>query len=279
MNNVLPPVLSNIYYDLKLQYFLFKYRDLLNSNGKLKNQKRGQRCFLLGSGPSVKGQDLSVLRDEDVFALNNFCAYDGFEEIFSGKGAKYYAIAPIHPPQTDEEWRDWLTSVDEKVPSGVKMFLGINYYRGNIHEGSNSKNLFSKKEVYWFFAGGRFSEKFKSENIDLTKDLLNSETVSLYALMIAIYMGYSEIYLVGMDHNYLLFDSEEKMRVYRDGIHQKNEFQRTFGDRFYIEEYLRQYKIFSKYYALNLGDNYQVYNATDGGLLEVFPRVDFSTLL
>jgi hypothetical protein len=97
--------------------------------------------------------------------------------------------------------------------------------------------------------------------------------------MIAIYLGFEKIYLIGMDHNYFLYKNEEDMRLYKNAIHQKNEFKRSFGNMFYINEYLRQYNIFSKYFYLNNINRVEIYNATRGGVLEVFPRVEYESLV
>lgn len=36
----------------------------------LKNKHKGQRCFIVGSGPSLKVDDLNKLKDEVTFACN-----------------------------------------------------------------------------------------------------------------------------------------------------------------------------------------------------------------
>jgi len=50
----LPPILFD-----KLNYFrnylgFLKYKDLVAKNIELKDKHKGERCFILGSGPSIK---------------------------------------------------------------------------------------------------------------------------------------------------------------------------------------------------------------------------------
>jgi len=112
----------------------------------------------------------------------------------------------------------------------------------------------------------------------MTNMVWSAETVSIYALIAAIYMGFDEIYLLGMDHDYFLYEDESQMRMYEKAVHQQNEFERTFGDTFYIKEFLRQYNIFSKYKAFADHSTSKIFNASNGGILKVFPKVKFESL-
>lgn len=87
------------------------------------------------------------------------------------------------------------------------------------------------------------------------------------------YMGFEKIYLLGMDHNYFLFDNEKNMRMYKNAIHQNNELKRTFGNDFYVIEFLRQYNIFIKYRFFTKNFQGSVYNLSEESLLKIFPKV------
>ncbi len=47
-----------------------KNKKLLNKNKKFKNIHKGNRCFILGNGLSLKQQDLTLLKNEYVFTVN-----------------------------------------------------------------------------------------------------------------------------------------------------------------------------------------------------------------
>ncbi|MFO7997093.1 MAG: hypothetical protein R6U93_08195, partial [Dehalococcoidia bacterium] len=42
----------------------------MNRIKALKDKHEGQRCFIIGNGPSLRNTDLSLLRDEVTFGLN-----------------------------------------------------------------------------------------------------------------------------------------------------------------------------------------------------------------
>ena len=47
-------------------------RALLARNSVFRNRHKGQRCFVIGNGPSLKTQDLSLLAREITFVMSGF---------------------------------------------------------------------------------------------------------------------------------------------------------------------------------------------------------------
>lgn len=279
INDFFPPILLDFLYFLNRYRFFLPYKSLLQKNIELKNIHQGKRCFILGSGPSIKHEDLLPLKNEIVFALNNFYVHDNFQEIMSGDESKYYIVAPIHPPQTEEEWRHWLTDMSKNVSQNITLLFGLDSNAINIKYMCDTYDLFNKAQLYWYYTLHTFKkDSFNKKYIDISHAIYRAETVSIYAIILALYMGFEEIYLLGMDHNYFLYDNENDMRMYKNGLHQKDEFKRSFGDDFYVNEYLRQYNIFTKYSVLQNNTTAKIYNASSEGLLKVFPRVNYNEL-
>ena len=132
IKSLTPPLLwDKAKYLINYMHFL-KYKDLVAKNIELKDIHKGKRCFLLGSGPSIKKEDLRPLKNEIVFALNNFYVHEDFTEIMSGDVPKYYMIAPIHPPQSEDEWKRWFEDMESNMPKSANMIFGMNSYEGNI---------------------------------------------------------------------------------------------------------------------------------------------------
>ncbi|MBD1936516.1 hypothetical protein [Microcoleus sp. FACHB-68] len=282
LRQILPPVLfgelMNALYMLEFQ----KYKKLLSKNLKFKNIETG-RCFILGSGPSMKKIDLKLLKNEKVMALNNFYVHPVYEFI----RPQYYVVAPLHRPQTDEEWVAWFKDMDNHLCANTILFLGLsheglfNQKNPSAYEIVNLNNgLFNSVDVNYYFSGD-----FYNRNIDkllnLENPLFNSLTCSLMAIVIALYLGFKEIYLLGMDSNHFLFEQESDRRFYVNAIHQKDEIKRAWGDRFYVESFRVIYEIFNKYYNLNKiaeKKGTKIINATDNTVLKIFDCVEFESL-
>jgi len=277
----LPPIVLDKLINLKVYKDFLKYKKLVSKNNELKNIHKGKRCFILGSGTSIEDEDLKPLKNEIVFALNNFYVHKDFAEIISGDMPKYYMTAPIHPPQTEQEWKKWFYDMEQNIPFNTNMLFGLNGNHVNIKYIFDKYQLFTNHKINWYYSGIRFNKNAFSENfMDITKPIYGCQTVSLYALMMAIYMGFKEIYLLGMDHNYLLYDREADMRMYDNAIHQHDELKRTFGDDFYTEEFLRQYDIFIKYKSFSkINKDFLVFNTSSISLLRVFPKIKLKEVL
>ena len=272
-----PPILLNIVKDYKNYYDYLKYKNIVKRNTDLKNIHAGNRCFLLGSGPSIKDEDLKPLKNEIVFALNNFYVHEDFYEIMSGDVEKYYMTAPIHPPQTQQEWTDWYSDMEKNIPNNAIMIFGISNRINNTKKIIDQHNLFTNHQRYWYYSGINITEyyEYRAIDIDITKMIWIADTISIYSLIVAIYMGFSEIYLLGMDHNHIC-NNESNYRFYQNGIHQNNESERELGESSFIKHVsLGIYKVFSQYELLSNNSNSKIYNTSRNSLLDVF---DFLTL-
>jgi len=272
-----PPILLNIVKDYKNYYDYLKYKNIVKRNTDLKNIHTGNRCFLLGSGPSIKDEDLRPLKNEIVFALNNFYVHEDFYEIMSGDVEKYYMTAPIHPPQTEQEWTDWYSDMEKNIPNNAIMILGISNRINNTKKIIDQHNLFKNHHIYWYYSGINITEyyEYRAIDIDITKMIWIADTISIYSLIVAIYMGFSEIYLLGMDHNHIC-NNESNYRFYQNAIHQNNESERELGESSHTKHVsLGIYKVFSQYELLSNNSNSKIYNTSKNSLLDVF---DFLTL-
>ena len=111
-----------------------------------------------------------------------------------------------------------------------------------------------------------------------------NKTVTNVALQILVYLGFREIYLVGVDLDY----NNIKSAVNVDGrtlIATQNDDANHFDPRYFsggrkyhiprMDETIEKFNDAKKFCDLN---GVKVYNATIGGKLEVFPRVDFRDL-
>ena len=212
-----PPILVNKTKDLINYIDFLKYKEIVKNNVELKDKHKGGRCFLLGSGPSIKDENLKPLKNEIVFALNNFYVHDDFSEIMSGNIEKYYLTAPIHPPQTETEWKEWFSDMEIHMPNNVNLIFGISNQINTAKIIMDRHNLFEDHQKYWFYGGININDyyNYKLRDIDITRMIWIADTVSIYSLIFAIYMGFSEIYLLGMDHNYIC-NNENNYRFYKN---------------------------------------------------------------
>jgi hypothetical protein len=277
----IPPLLLNYVKDCRNYYDFLRLGKLVKTNNNLKNKHKGEKCFILGSGPSIKDEDLTLLKNEIVFGLNNFYVHDDFSEIMSGDVEKYYMTAPIHPPQTETEWREWFSDMENNMPKNVNLIFGISNQINTAKMILDHHKLFENHQKYWFYGGINISEyyNYRLRDIDITRMIWIADTVSIYSLIFAIYMGFREIYLIGMDHNYICND-KNNYRFYQDGIHQKNEEERTVKDTSLTKHLsLGMYKIFNQYELLSNESHTKIYNTSRNSLLDIFEYITLEEVI
>ena len=251
-------------------------RKILQENSKFENCHEGKRCFILATGPSIKKQDLALLKNEICISVSNFFVHKDYDLI----RPKYHCMHDVlnaHRIYHNEEYvlkwfRELETRIDDAtlfISLGDKSFIEAN-------------RLFQNKRVHYLNFGGDWNGA-QSSFVDLGRSYLPfPQSVSALALMIALYMGFKEIYLLGYDHDWIshvgssshFYEEEEHILATRPGYSEWVECDYELLFRCYWNLW-NQYKILHRY-AQNKG--IKIYNATEGGILDVFPRIEYETL-
>lgn len=110
-------------------------------------------------------------------------------------------------------------------------------------------------------------------------DIYWGGTVAYTAMQMAVYMGFKEIYLIGVDHNFRVSqDSNGNIKVDNSVKDYFCDNYNSDKDELYIPNLNNSTKAYMA--AKKYCDEHDVtiYNATRGGKLEVFERVDFDKL-
>lgn len=233
---------------------LYKERGYEQLFNLWKNSKKGKRCFLIGNGPSLKVEDLEKLKNEDCFGVNEI------HRIFSQTTwrPQYITIKDRYTKSTPEEI--------EKLDCEM-VFLGDYYWRYNpIYR----KDAICVREIYGFN-----TNKYKFSG-DLRKGTYSAPTVVYTAMQIIAHFGYSEVYLLGFDHSYT-FEFDKKGRVINTGKENTHFFKDDKASDIIgnVWGMTKAYEAFKEYADKN---GIIVKNATRGGKLEIFERVDFDSL-
>lgn len=281
LNCLVPPIARDNIIKMRNMFGYIKYKSLVLRNKAFQNMHKNKKCFILGSAPSILKYDLKPLKQHYVITLNNFFVYSDYEEIMASEdiNSKYHIVAPIHPPQTEEEWKNFFKDMEEKVPKNVNIFLGLNLYKYNAEYIINKYSILKKHRLYWYYAGIPVSEcyRFNKKHIDFSKIIWSASTVSTYGILLAIFLGFKEIYLLGIDHNYICL-KEENYRFYKDSYHQKDEHKRMCLSK--RLEFLGTYKVFLEKELIQQNvKNNKIVNCSMDSLLDMFPKSDYNKVI
>lgn len=249
-------------------------RRRLERNAIWRDRHRGERCFILATGPSLKTQDLRPLASETCFAVSNFFVHPDFSVI----RPRYYCLAPYHLPMTEDAWCLWVRELALRLePAGSCMvFMGL----ADRERLRRSRAL--REDQATFLRLDVTPEATRKHGIDLTRSIMEPQSVTVLALQLAISMGFAEIYLLGCDHDWILH-LDEGRHFYAEHEHAANRagYDEWFGEDVgtYCRDYVRlwdQYRILRE---IARRRSIRVFNATAGGMLDVFPRVGLETVV
>lgn len=233
---------------------MYRRKNYAEVFSRLKGSMAGKRCFIVGNGPSLLVEDLERLKDEDCFGVNEI------HRIFNQTKwrPKYYVIMDRYSKTTPEQLRDLECN---------NIFLTDYYCRFNT---------VLRDDIVCLHQHYNLSEKRFRFSSDISKCIISSPTVSYTAMQIASYLGYSEVYLLGFDHNYS-FEFDRKGAVIKTDAMETHFFHDEIPEDIIANVWgmTKAYESFKKYAEEN---GIVVRNATRGGRLEVFERTDFDSL-
>lgn len=242
---------------------------------QFENKHKGERCFLIGNGPSLRISDLNRLHEHDEisFGCNSiFMAFDQTEW-----RPLYYCLTGY----ADIESKNILANMDVEFkffgdpdevcpedPSGL---------RGALEQGRGNVYYIRGISLSRPEDRPRFSP-------DASKALYGGGTVMYKMMQMAVYMGFTKIYLLGVDGNSTTTDTTpdeyvaRKLHFYEDdtetiarviasavSLPQKASDSMLANAYAQAEQYTRERDI-------------KILNTTRGGIIEAFECVDFDTL-
>lgn len=251
-------VLDQIIYDMRKPQIYLDRLSLLQNYGKEK-----KRCFVIGGGPSITLGDLEKLQNEDTMATNSII---NCFSLIKWRPTFYFIQDMIFARMIKREDKlRWLAKECKYILCSVKNCL-YEYRDYGI------ENLF-----YYYMYDNSY-EKVPEFSDDITKKLYYASTTVYSMLQVAAYMGYHEIYLMGMDLGFVNEKHLDGTIVRGGAFNNEAEFMKqkeAFVGIYEIDRILLGYQATKKYCDSH---GIKIYNATRGGKLEVFERVAFDSL-
>lgn len=218
----------------------------------LKDVHCGERCFIIGNGPSLKETNLTLLKNEYTFGMNRI--YLLFSEL--GFSTTYYlSVNSLVIEQCSHEIQE--------LP--MPKFLS---WRSREYFQADSDATF----LHTTYTGPKFAT-------DARERIWEGATVTYVALQLAYHMGFDKVYLIGVDHNFAT-EGKPNTTIVSRGDDPNHFDSRYFGKGFRwqlpdLEMSERAYAM-AKFTYSKAGR--RVFDATVNGKLTIFPKVDYNSL-
>ena len=231
-------------------------RESVKRLAELKDIHKGKRAFIVGNGPSLKQTDLSKFKSEISFGMNR--VYLAFPEL--GFSTSYLCITNDLVVEQFVEDINALT-----IP---KFIAWHSHHHFNPNLPDSQLPIF----IYTSYTGPHFAT-------DVRGRVWEGATVTNLALQLAFHMGIEQAILIGVDHNFASKGDANKT-VVSQGDDPNHFMPNYFGKG--IKWQLPDLDTSEIGYAL-ARDGYQkagreVLDATIGGKLTIFPKVEYNSL-
>jgi hypothetical protein len=257
-------------FSISSKSLLREYQPLLERNEIFRDRHKGRRCFVIGNGPSLKEQDLSPLADEITLVTNSFYLHP---VVGADWQPSYYFLSDpgyfdgvSTPFSFFEEVRERIPSAPFFVPHFARDFLV-------------QTNALPPERTYFVGTCGGMEDSWQGRP-DFTRVTPGMQTVVQLAMMAAMYMGCSHIYLLGLDHDWLShggehlnFYSEQEAQSQPDG----NLPGWTYKSM--MEAVMTMWRIYEMLHRIARQEGIKIINATHGGFLDVFPRGAYTEIV
>jgi len=231
-------------------------RESIKRLAELKNIHKGKRAFVIGNGPSLRQTDLSKLKNEITFAMNRF--YLAFPEL--GFMTSYICVTN---DLVVEQFADDFAALP------IPKFIA---WRSRRHFSPQLPITQLPTFVYTSYTGRKFST-------DVRGRVWEGATVTNLALQLAFHVGIEKAILIGVDHNFTSKGDANKIVVSQGD--DPNHFMPNYfgkGVKWQLPD-LDTSEIgytFAREAYRQAGR--EVIDATVGGKLTIFPKVDYDSL-
>lgn len=249
------------------------YREILERNRKFKGIHKNERLFILCSGPSIQKMDLTVLKSEITMAVHSFYLHKDIS-----------VIQPTYYCNAQWEYNEKITEeVIEAYLRDLKKYVEKSQYFFSVKEKRiiDRIQMFAPEEVHYYCYG---KDSSLYEEVDLCQGIMPVHSVPVICIQLAIYMGFKEIYLLGTEHDFLTTKKYAYFYDRKQSVTGDTDITTDVDSNLvmkFSDALADAYALWGNYKAVKRiaeQNDIKIYNATVGGVLDVFPRVDYNDL-
>ncbi len=223
---------------------------------QLKDRYKGQRAFIIGNGPSLRQTDVSQLKGEHTFGMNRvYLAFEdwGFHTTF---------LVSVNDLVIEQ-------CAAEMLALPMPLFIA---WRSRRHFPAHLPTSRLPTFLYTTYTGPRFAR-------DARFRLWEGATVTYVCLQLAFHMGFQQVILIGVDHNFVTQGRANTMIVSQGD--DPNHFSPAYfgkGFRWQLPDLETSERAYALAHQVYQAAGREVLDATVGGKLNIFPKVDYNSL-
>ena len=185
---------------------------LRENNRKYKDIYKGRRCFVLGNGPSLKDVELASLSNEVVFSVNNFSQVAGFQA--AKPDVHLWMDLSFFQMREDQKYDEDALLENYRKMAKLNPICFVPY---ECSKYIKDKKLDEILNINYLQPLASLEDEWVYD--DITKPISCYTTVVQYAILVALYMGVEEIYLLGCDSTNIVSVLNCAQSISNDNMH------------------------------------------------------------
>lgn len=235
---------------------------------QIKNTHKGEFAFIIGNGPSLRAEDLTMLKNKGVFCF----AANRINLIFSDTVWRPNCYTAIDP--------DIYRNNDKTISNVLQADLDYYIVTKQIYSGFDAEFQSKQNCMYFTMKPISYYSNVREFSSDPVKYLMNGFTVTYLSMQLAYYMGFSKIYLLGVDCDYArVLNKSGKVSQYEGKVsYFSKNYDSTKNNSAYIDGMLLAYE-YARKFAEQSGGRFSIYNASRGGKMKIFEQVEFDDII
>lgn len=211
----------------------------------LKDKFKGQKCFIVATGPSLTLDDLELIKGQYSFGVNSII--NSFDK--TSWRPNFYVVSDI------DAYKNYGKQVEREAA-----FEHVFYPVWMDNDARNTHYVNNKAQFHFANVIEKYRRRIYPSK-KLEKYVVDAPSVVFTVIQIAIFLGFKTIYLLGQDCNYK--GAKQHSEIADLGTVVFNDH--STGDR--------MIDVFYNYAEALKDSDVKIYNCTRGGMLEAFKRV------
>ena len=224
MNYIFPPKIYNIalcFLDFLL-HKVIKHSKNYNYVKKINKKTPKKEVFILANGPSLSQLNLQGLVDKDVITMNCF---HNHEDSLSIKSI-YHVVA--EPGKDIKE----VTYIDIFNPAAKRHLFHLN--SKSILEKKFKNNSISSN-AHYFYPAISTIDQYCGGKFDFSGSIPRPRNSAQLAIMLAMYLDYKKIYLLGVDEDQMSNSAQFNTHFYKDS---KEDIENSTSTMSYLKQHM-----------------------------------------
>jgi len=236
-------------------------------NAALKSRHQGRRAFILCNGPTTLQQNLHPLAGECVFSVSTGYLHPDYDRI----KPRYHCIPQLTYGRITEQDAVALFREMHARVGDAEVFLSA-----TEEDLVRRHGLFPGRTLHYLFLHEDFDRLASRNILDISAAVPGVQSVPIMASMVALYMGFKDIYLLGTEHSD--FRTREYRYAFEQTVLKGKDFTvgddgKTLTSRFDdFHSFARLWRQYRATREIAEENGARLWNATAGGELDELPR-------